>query len=62
MLTPLNPYNPWWVEPGGDWRANPTARQAVALLQKHRMLKEVSGRQWGKLYLAQPILDVIDKP
>jgi len=42
--------------------SNPTARQAVALLQKHRMLKEVSGRQWGKLYLAQPILDVIEKP
>lgn len=42
--------------------SNPTARQAVALLQKHRMLKEVSGRQWGRLYLAQPILDVIEKP
>lgn len=42
--------------------SNPTARQAVALLQKNRMLKEVSGRQWGKLYLAQPILDVIEKP
>lgn len=42
--------------------SNPTARQAVALLQKHRMLKEVSGRLWGKLYLAQPILDVIEKP
>lgn len=41
--------------------SNPTARQAVALLQKHRMLKEVSGRQWGRLYLAQPILDVIEK-
>jgi Fic family protein len=27
--------------------SNPTARQAVALLQKHRVLKEVSGRQWG---------------
>ncbi len=42
--------------------SNPTARQAVALLQKHRMLKEVSGRKWGQLFLAQPILDVIEKP
>ena len=41
--------------------SNPTARQAVALLQQHRVLKEVSGRQWGKLYLARPILDVIEK-
>lgn len=41
--------------------SNPTARQAVGLLQKHRMLKEVSGRQWGKLYLAQPILEAIEK-
>ncbi len=41
--------------------SNPTARQVVALLQQHRVLKEVSGRQWGKLYLARPILDVIEK-
>ncbi len=42
--------------------SNPTARQAVLLLQKHRMLKEVSGRKWGQLFLAKPILDVIEEP
>lgn len=41
--------------------SNPTARRAVALLQKHRMLKEVSLRKRGKLFVAQPILDAIDK-
>lgn len=42
--------------------SNPTARHAVAFLQKHRVLKEVSGRQWGKLHLTQPILGMIEKP
>ncbi len=42
--------------------SNPTARQAVQLLQEQGMLKEVSGRRWGQLFLAQPILDVIEKP
>ena len=41
--------------------SNPTARQAVTLLQEQGMLTEVSGRQWGKLFVAKPILDVIDK-
>jgi hypothetical protein len=41
---------------------NPAARQAVQLLQEQGMLKEVSGRRWGQLYLAQPILDAIEKP
>ncbi|RPH79993.1 MAG: hypothetical protein EHM80_06430 [Nitrospiraceae bacterium] len=40
--------------------SNPTARQAVALLQKKGMLEEVTGREWGKLYLAKPIMDTIE--
>ena len=40
--------------------SNPTARQAVALLQKKGMLEEVTGRAWGKLYLAKPIMDTIE--
>ncbi|MEK6551684.1 MAG: Fic family protein [Pseudomonadota bacterium] len=41
--------------------SNPTARQAVLHLQKTGMLKEVSGRKWGQLYLAGPIMKVIEK-
>lgn len=42
--------------------SNPTARQVIAMLGKAGMLKEVTGRKWGQLYVAQPILKVIDKP
>lgn len=41
--------------------SNPTARQAVMMLEKNKMLEEVSGRKWGKLYLARPIMSVIEK-
>ncbi len=40
--------------------SNPTARQAVAALERAGMLEEVSGRTWGKLYLARPIMKVIE--
>jgi len=40
--------------------SNPTARQVVAALENARMLEEVSGRAWGKLYLARPIMRVIE--
>jgi len=42
--------------------SNPTARQAVTLLQKNGMLDEISGRAWGRLYLAKPILRAIENP
>lgn len=42
--------------------SNPTARQAVTLLQKNGMLEEITGKEWGRLYLAKPILRVIENP
>jgi len=42
--------------------SNPTARQAVILLQKEGVLEEVSGRKWGQLYLARPIIKIIENP
>ena len=42
--------------------SNPTARQAVGFLQKEGLLKEISGRAWGRLYLAEPILKAIENP
>lgn len=38
----------------------PTARSAVARLQEEGLLEEVTGRSWGRLYLARPILDAIE--
>lgn len=40
--------------------SNPTARQAVTALERAGMVEEVSGRAWGKLYLARPIMRVIE--
>ena len=40
--------------------SNPTARKAVATLQKSGILEEVTGRTWGRLYLARPILKIIE--
>jgi Fic family protein len=40
--------------------SNPTAREAVNRLQAAGLLEETTGRSWGKLYLAKPILRVID--
>jgi Fic family protein len=41
--------------------SNPTARQAVARMEKHKILKEVTGRSWGKLYLANDVLRLIER-
>lgn len=37
-----------------------TARQAVRVLEDNKILEEVSGRKWGRLYLAAPILEAIE--
>jgi Fic family protein len=42
--------------------SNPTARQAVLQLEETGMLEEISGRKWGRLYLARPIMKVIERP
>jgi Fic family protein len=38
----------------------PTARQAIALLQGEGLLEEMTGRSWGRVYLARPILRAIE--
>ncbi len=42
--------------------SNPTARQVVAQLEKQGILQEITGRAWGRLYLARPILNMIQPP
>lgn len=40
---------------------NPTARQAVKRLVEAGMLEETTGRSWGKVFLARPILRAIEE-
>lgn len=42
--------------------SNPTARQVIAAMEKAGMLREITGRKWGQLFVARPILKVIEKP
>ena len=40
--------------------SDPTARQAMAYLQEEGVLSEMTGRSWGRIYVARPILEVIE--
>jgi cell filamentation protein, protein adenylyltransferase len=40
--------------------SNPTARQAVRVLELKGILEEITGRSWGRLYLARPVLEAIE--
>jgi Fic family protein len=42
--------------------SNPTARKAVELLAQMGILRETTGREWGKIYLAGEISDAIQNP
>jgi Fic family protein len=39
---------------------NPTARQAVGVLERLGVVKEITGRSWGRVYLARSILSVVE--
>lgn len=39
---------------------DPTARLAISRLQTEGLLEEVTGRSWGRIYLARPILEAIE--
>jgi Fic family protein len=43
-------------------KSHPTAKAAISVLEQRKVLKEVTGRQWGKFYVSKPILDAIEKP
>ena len=42
--------------------SNPTARKAVLQLEQDGILREVTGRDWGKIYLASAISEAIQFP
>ena len=43
-------------------KTHPTATSAIKLLERNGILKEASGRQWGRYYVCPTILDVLQKP
>lgn len=43
-------------------KTHPTAKAAITVLEENNILKEVTGRQWGKFYVSQPILDALEMP
>ncbi len=43
-------------------KSHPTAKTAISVLEENNILKEITGRQWGRYYVCKPILDAIDKP
>jgi Fic family protein len=42
--------------------SNPTARQAIKILEGANIIQEVTGREWGRIYLATDILQAIENP
>ena len=40
--------------------SNPTARAALAELERRGIVRETIGKRWGRLYLADAILDAIE--
>ena len=43
-------------------KSDPTARAAIAALQGAGWLREVTGRQWGRWYVAHELIDLLHKP
>lgn len=42
--------------------SNPTARKAIELLEQTGVLRETTGRDWGRIYLAEAISQAIQNP
>jgi len=40
----------------------PTATRTIRLLETARMLEEDTGREWGRVWLARPILKAVEEP
>lgn len=43
-------------------KTHPTAKAAISALEHANILREMTGRQWGRFYVCQPILNALDKP
>ncbi len=54
-----NPYITVAAAAGAMRVSNPTARAAIRFLQEKGILKEITGRDWGRMYVASEILKAI---
>jgi Fic family protein len=43
-------------------KTHPTAKAAISVLEGMHILKETTGRQWGRFYVCRPVLDALEKP
>jgi len=42
--------------------ADPTARSAIVALEEVGLLHEITGKKWGRIWVAGPVFDIIDQP
>ena len=42
--------------------SDPTARTAIAALEGAGLLEEFTGRSWGKVWIARPVIEVLERP
>jgi Fic family protein len=42
--------------------SDPTARSAIAALETIDLLHETTGKNWGRIWVAGPVFDIIDRP
>ncbi|MDK9705071.1 MAG: Fic family protein [Sulfuritalea sp.] len=43
-------------------KTHPTAKATITAMEEGKILREMTGRQWGRFYVCQPVLDALDKP
>ncbi len=58
----VNPYVTIPRAAGYLQSSHPTAAKAIGELQRQKLIVEVSGRQWRRMYLARPILEALEGP
>jgi len=42
--------------------SDPTARKAISALEAVGLLEEFTGRDWGKTWVARPVMEVLERP
>jgi Fic family protein len=43
-------------------KTHPTAKATISAMEEGKILREMTGRQWRRFYVCQPVLDALDKP
>jgi Fic family protein len=58
----VNPYTTVARAAGSLGVTAPTASKTIRELERAGILKEVTGREWGRCWLAKPILEAVEAP